>query len=178
MSNDFPCQFPGCNQTFRRPNGRTQHYNAHHRPVSPDAEPDPAHEFWEAFHAKLTALPCDENGKFLSQFAIPTPAVKQDETGSNAYHPFEDRLAFDWAHYHFVQLQSSERKINRGLDLWLAAQVKAGIDSPLPWSSAQEMYSTIDEIQEGDAPFETVHFQYAGILPPNPPSWMTIDSNL
>ncbi|KAF9538821.1 hypothetical protein CPC08DRAFT_738828 [Agrocybe pediades] len=175
MSNDFPCQFPGCNQTFRRPNGRTQHYNAHHWPVSPDAEPDPAHEFREAFHAKLTALPCDENGKFLSQFAIPTPAVKQDETGSNAYHPFEDRLAFafDWAHYHFVQLQSSERKINRGLDLWLAAQVKAGIDSPLPWSSAQEMYSTIDEIQEGDTPFETVHFQYAGTLPPNPPLWMT-----
>ncbi|KAF9552778.1 hypothetical protein CPC08DRAFT_768043 [Agrocybe pediades] len=173
MSNDFPCQYPGCNQTFRRPNNRTQHYNAHHRPVSPDAEPDPAHEFREAYHAKLTALPCDENGKFLSKFAVPTPAVKQDEMESNPYHPFEDRLEFDWAHYHFVQLQSSERKINKGLDLWLAAQLKAGINLPLPWSSAQEMYSTIDEIQEGDAPFETVHFKYTGTLPPNPPSWMT-----
>ena len=56
----------------------------------------------------------------------------------NPWNPFEDRLAFDWAHYHFVELQSSEREINKGLDLWQAAMVKAGNDTPLPWSSVEE----------------------------------------
>jgi hypothetical protein len=90
------------------------------------------------------------------------------------WHPFEDRLAFDWAHYHFVELQSSEPEINRGLDLWLAATLKAGDDVPLPWASAADMYATIDAIQEGDAPFTTIKFKYNGPLPPsNPPRWMT-----
>ena len=91
----------------------------------------------------------------------------------NVWHPFEDRLAFDWAHYHFVELQSSEREINRGLDLWLAAVVKAGDNTPLPWSSTEDMYQTIAFIQEGDAPFKTIFFKYSGPIPPNPPCWMT-----
>ncbi|EKM77823.1 hypothetical protein AGABI1DRAFT_101528 [Agaricus bisporus var. burnettii JB137-S8] len=72
-----------------------------------------------------------------------------------------------------LRLQSSERHINKGLDLWLAAQIKAGDDTPLDWSSAQEMYSTIDSIQEGSAPFITIDFKYAGPIPSNPPTWMT-----
>ena len=118
-------------------------------------------------------MPCDANGNFISPHAQPPHTVTLDATEDNPWHPFEDRLAFDWAHYHFVELQSSEREVNRGLDLWLAAKLKAGDDTPLPWSSATEMYATIDAIQEGDAPFTTVKFKYNGPLPPNPPRWMT-----
>ena len=96
-----------------------------------------------------------------------------DASEDNLWHLFEDRLAFDWAHYHFVELQSSEKKINNRLDLWLAAKLKAGDHTPLPWSSAKEMYETIDSIQEGDAPFRTIHFKYSGPICPNPPHWMT-----
>ncbi|KAF9545513.1 hypothetical protein CPC08DRAFT_730082 [Agrocybe pediades] len=173
MTNDFPCLFPGCHLTFHRLSGRTRHHNTCHRPISPDPETDPANKFREVFHSKLNALPCDANGSFLPQFTCPPPFHAPDKIEGNDYHPFKDRLAFDWAHYHFVELQSSERKINKGLDLWLAAQLKAGNDSALPWSSVQEMYTTIDKIQAGDAPFETVQFKYTGVLPPNPPSWMT-----
>ena len=35
------------------------------------------------------------------------------------------------------------------------------------------MYRTINSIQEGDAPFKTIHFKYSGPIPPNPPCWMT-----
>ena len=91
----------------------------------------------------------------------------------NTWHPFEDRLAFDWAYYHFTELQSSKREINKGLDLWLAAKLKAGDNTPLPWSSPEEMCQTINSIQEGDAPFKTIHFKYSGPIPPNPPNWMT-----
>ncbi|KAF8073482.1 hypothetical protein FPV67DRAFT_1559904 [Lyophyllum atratum] len=108
-----------------------------------------------------------------SMHARPPPPSAPDATEDNAWHPFEDRLAFDWAHYHFTELQSSERKINKGLDLWLATTLKAGDDTPLPWSSAEEMYRTIDAIQEGDAPFETIYFKYSGPIRPNPPAWMT-----
>lgn len=121
------------------------------------------------------ALPCDAQGNFLPPNSPPPPSVipNLDAGADNAWCPFEDRLAFDWAHYHFVELQSSEREINKGLDLWLAAKIKAGDNTPLPWSSAQEMYQTIDSIQEGDAPFVTIQFKYSGPLPEHPPAWMT-----
>lgn len=118
-------------------------------------------------------LPCDVNGKFLPQHTKPPPAAAPDTTEENPWHPFEDRLAFNWVHYHFIELQSSEQQINKGLDLWLAATLKAGNNTPLPWSSGKEMYATIDSIQEGDAPFKTIHFKYSGPIPPNPPHWMT-----
>lgn len=119
------------------------------------------------------ALPCDENGYFIPKYTQPEPTAAPDATPDNQWHPFQDRLAFDWAYYHFTELQSPERHINKGLDLWLAAKMKAGDDSPLPWSSAHEMYDTIDTIQEGDSPFETIHFKYSGPIRPNPPLWMT-----
>jgi hypothetical protein len=107
--------------------------------------------------------------------APPPPPSIPDAAKDNAWHPFEDRLAFDWAYYHFVELQSSERHINKGLDLWLAAAVKAGSDdTSVPWSSAQDMYETIDSIQDGDAPFKTIQFKWAGPIPEKtPPKWKT-----
>lgn len=117
-------------------------------------------------------MPCDITGKFLPQYTKPPPTAAPDATEENPWHPFEDRLAFDWAHHHFVEIQSSERHINKGLDLWLAATLKAGSKTPLPWSSAEEMYATIDSIQEGDIPFKTIYFKYSGTIPPNPPHWM------
>jgi hypothetical protein len=95
-----------------------------------------------------------------------------DATDDNAWHPFDDRLAFDFANFQFAVLQASESKINRALDLWMAANIKAGGDESVPWSSAEEMYATIDAIQEGNAPWKTITFRYNGPRPANPPKWM------
>lgn len=108
----------------------------------------------------VAALPCDKDGNFISVHSQPPPYIGPDATADNAWHPFEGRLSFDWAHYNFVELQASEKKINRGLNLWLAARLEVGNETPLLWSSATEMYATIDAIQEGDAPFETIQFKY------------------
>jgi hypothetical protein len=35
------------------------------------------------------------------------------------------------------------------------------------------MYMTIDQIQQGSNPWKTTPFHYQGILPSNPPKWMT-----
>ena len=90
MPEDFPWNYSGCHHTFRRLNNRTQHYNAHHRSLSPDSEPDPAHQYHIKYHPKLngmhsvnsveghlliesTTLPCDEDGKFLPEHTRPPP---------------------------------------------------------------------------------------------------------
>ncbi|KAF8200135.1 hypothetical protein BJ912DRAFT_1126700 [Pholiota molesta] len=173
LHSNYPCDHPGCNRTFKSQGGRTQHCNTHHRPLSPDPEPDPRLQFTTKYHPKLNALPCDVGGNFLPQFTQSPPYNAPDATETNCWHPFEDRLAFDWAHYHFIELQSSARKINKGLDLWLAAKLSAGNDSPLPWSSTDDMYGTIDSIQEGDAPFTTIEFKYSGPVDDKSPKWMT-----
>jgi hypothetical protein len=98
--------------------------------------------------------------------------VPIDATDDNPWHLFEDRLAFDFANFQFVELEASESKVNRALDLWMAGNLKAGGDGILPWSSAEEMYSTIDAIQEGDTPWKTIAFRYTGPHPANPPKWM------
>jgi hypothetical protein len=54
----------------------------------------------------------------------------------------------------------------------MAANIKACGDESVPWSSAEEMYATIDAIQEGNAPWKTVSFTYNGPRPANPPKWM------
>lgn len=50
----------------------------------------------------LIALPCDVNGNFLPQHTSPPPYSAPDATEANCWHPFDDRLAFDWVHYHFT----------------------------------------------------------------------------
>ena len=110
------------------------------------------------------ALPCDKNGNYLPLHTKPSPLVPIDATDDNAWHPFDDRLAFDFANFQFSELQASESKINRALDLWMAANLKAGGDESIPWSSAEEMYATIDAIQEGNAPWRTITFKYNGLV--------------
>ncbi|KAF8877448.1 hypothetical protein CPB84DRAFT_1880549 [Gymnopilus junonius] len=118
------------------------------------------------FASNITQSSMD--GNFLFEHAQPPPPAAHDATEDNTFHPFEDRLAFNWAHYHFTELQSSEQEINKGMDLWLAMTLKASNNMPLPWSSVEEMYQTIDAIQEGDVPFETIHFKYGDTFTPRP----------
>jgi hypothetical protein len=60
--------------------------------------------------------------KIPSQFPKLRPATRPRQPLGE---PLESRLAFDWAKYHCVQLQSPEEVINQGLDLWLASRVEA-----------------------------------------------------
>lgn len=125
-------------------------------------------------HSTLLALPCDENGNMLPPGSPPPPRHPADATPSNPWNPFDDRLAFQFADYHFTELQTSEAQISRALDHWLASTLLAGGDAKnIPWRTAKEMYRTIDAIKEGPAPWKIIKFQYTGPLPPGtPPKWM------
>jgi len=89
-----------------------------------------------------------------------------------AWEPFEDRAAFDFAHHHFVKVQSSKADIDTALDLWQASILK--YNGRVPWRNADELHSTIDAIQHSGAPWEVHEIHYQGPLPPGtPPKWMT-----
>ncbi|KAF7359961.1 hypothetical protein MVEN_00723000 [Mycena venus] len=100
----------------------------------------------------------------------PKPPADGQDPGAGA--PFGSRVEFDFAQYHFVELQTSERNINTALDLWAASVMASGGD--VPWRSAAELYATIDDIQSGDMPWKTYEMRYTGPLPAGaPPKWMT-----
>ena len=101
------------------------------------------------------AWPCAADVSFFTDpVSEPTFASQLDPTPNNPMAPFSDRLAFDWACYHYVRLQSSADEIHKGLDLWHATVIKHqsehGLGDGVPWVSADELYATIDSITAGD----------------------------
>lgn len=129
--------------------------------------------FYDADSIAL-AVPCDENGNHLLPGSLPPPRYPVDATQSNPWSPFADRLAFEFADYHFTEVQNSEPRINQALDFWLASTICAGGDAnDIPWRTAKDLYRTIDSIKEGSAPWKTTSFRYTGPQPPGtPPKWM------
>ena len=101
-----------------------------------------------AYCNQLSAWPCTGDGAFLNisdpQMPPPTPV----DPSKNPWGPFQDRLDFDWAHYHFVWLQSSKSEILEGLDLWCATVIKHSLEHPtqegVPWHNVDDLYRTID----------------------------------
>ncbi|KAJ7735044.1 hypothetical protein B0H16DRAFT_1676755 [Mycena metata] len=167
-------QCSDCPRTFTTSGGRTRHCNIVHRdftPFSEDEEEDNTHRHIKIRHPKLNGLPCDIHGNYLAPGSAPPPHAQLDGQPPESFTPFESRADFDFAHFHFVQLQSSAGEINTALDLW-AAQVLQHGDSP-PWRNAQDLYDTIDSIQHGDAPWKVYQIRYTGPRPPVPPKWMT-----
>lgn len=88
-----------------------------------------------------------------------------------SFEPFDSRVAFDFACFHFLELKSSEAQTNRALDIWAASVLEHGGD--IPWKNAEELRATIDEIQHGECPWKTYTIHYEGPLPAVPPKWMT-----
>ncbi|KAJ7833381.1 hypothetical protein B0H13DRAFT_2240376 [Mycena leptocephala] len=153
---------PHCLATFGSSRGRQRHQNSEHRQFTPAPEDEVEHDFERCYH--LLA-----NGNFLPPHSPPPPPPPPPEDGQDpdAWEPFESRAAFDFAQYHFVELQTSERNIHTALDIWAAS------------ANAKELYADIDRVRHGDAPWKTYTIRYTGPLPPGtPPRWMTQEYEL
>ncbi|KAN0128104.1 hypothetical protein V8E53_014085 [Lactarius tabidus] len=126
----------------------------------------------------IRARPCSSDGAFLRDPIPPPPTPTPDlsEPHGNPWHPFSHRLEYEWAHYHYVQLQSSANNIQRGLDLWRATVMRhqTDNDSPgVPWKTTKEMYDSIDLISVGRGGWTTYELSYCGPRPDGiPPRWM------
>ena len=110
---------------------------------------------------------------YLRPYTRP-PALPNDLNGGTpeSWTPFTSRIEFDFAHYHFVEAQSSAGLINMALDLWAATVVEFG--GAAPWKNPKELYATIDAIKLSESPWKTYTVRYQGPLPPGArPKWMT-----
>ncbi|KAF6763988.1 hypothetical protein DFP72DRAFT_873930 [Ephemerocybe angulata] len=174
----FECPVPRCGKLCETARGLARHQASKHPPLSSDDTDNEAAagQPHKQVHSKLNGVPVNKDGIPLPEYTKAPPAEELDP--NNPWYPFEDRLGFDFAHHHLFEARSSKSKINKGLDFWRAAQIQAlqRVDkdaSHIPWTSADHLFQTIDQIQQGNAPFTTVLFKYTGELPENPPSWMT-----
>ena len=117
-------------------------------------------------------MPCNLRGDFLP---VHTPPPSLTHTGGalpKPWHLFGSCTEFDFAHYHFVEIQSSEANINKALDMWAAMVMEFRHD--VLWENTRELYKTIDDIQHGDSPWKLYHVRYQGPLPQGMlPKWMT-----
>ncbi|KAJ7162408.1 hypothetical protein C8R46DRAFT_1283311 [Mycena filopes] len=165
---------PDCPRVCKSQGGLSQHQNTCHRKFTPASDGEDDNTFQSQYHPHLNALPCNAAGAYLPEFAGPPPPPPPPPDGQDpaAWKPFQDRAEFDFARFHFVRAQSSERNINTALDIWAASVHKYG--GTAAWKDARELYATIDAIQDGQAPWKTYTLRYAGPLPPGqPPKWMT-----
>ncbi|KAN0140196.1 hypothetical protein V8E53_002092 [Lactarius tabidus] len=118
-----------------------------------------------------TAQPCQEDCTFIQDLPVPLTLGKNNQP-IHDWTPFEDHLAFDWAHYHYVSLHSLATKITEGLNLWSAMAFKHSSSTGAPWKTVKDMYKMIDAIQIGSLLFKTHCLFYKGPKLSTPLRWM------
>ncbi|KAI0075240.1 hypothetical protein K474DRAFT_1685420 [Panus rudis PR-1116 ss-1] len=120
------------------------------------------------FHQKLNAIRCEEDGAFSAE-ALPAERAKD----SNDWSPFQSSVEFKLANFLYRKVQMSQGNIDELLDFW--AETLFPYNAEAPFADHQELLDLIDEIEQGDAPWQSFSVTYTGDVPdvPNPPSWMT-----
>ncbi|KAF8807978.1 hypothetical protein BYT27DRAFT_7223733 [Phlegmacium glaucopus] len=116
---------------------------------------------------KLLGLPCDAMGNFLDPG---TPPMPQDDPTPDDWTPFDDESQFCIADFLFHKEEMSAGNIDILMNIWAFSMAKH--DNLGPFSSYQHMYSTIDSINDGNAPWKSFMVSYGGELNENSPSWM------
>ncbi|KAF8811058.1 hypothetical protein BYT27DRAFT_7278824 [Phlegmacium glaucopus] len=130
-------------------------------------EPSLNHDRQRNYHPYLTGLPCDAMGNFLDPG---TPPMPRDDPTPDDWTPFDDESQFCVADFLFRKEEMSAGNIDILMDIWALSMAKH--DDLGPFSSYQHMYSTIDSINDGNAPWKSFMVSYGGELNENSPSWM------
>ncbi|KAJ7874543.1 hypothetical protein B0H14DRAFT_3083419 [Mycena olivaceomarginata] len=144
MAHGLSYSCPDCLKECRSARGLGKHRNSAHRHFTPASEDEDDNTFQRRYHPLANA-----------------PAPPDDGQDPEAWSPFGSRLAFDFAHYHFVELQTSEANINTRTRPWAASVHEFGGNAR--WAS----------------PWKTYRVRYQGLLPPGtPPRWMTQEYEL
>ena len=127
--------------------------------------------FYNSVLTMKIANPCNERGEFILPHTRPQVPLNE-AAATNPWDPFNSRIEFDFAHYHFVEAQSSASLIDKALNMWAATVIES--DEDAPWKHSKELYATIDNIQHSDTPWKVYKLRYQGLLPQGtPPKWMT-----
>ena len=108
----------------------------------------------QLFYFFFQGLPCDIDGKFLLKGA---PPPLWDHPPLTDFSPFQNRTVFELAYLLFCQEQMSAGNINDLLQIW-ASTLPCNQDPP--FDGKQDMYDTINRINEGDAPWQNFNVSF------------------
>ena len=102
---------------------------------------------------------------FPQRLASQPPMLDPFESCDNLWLPFNSRLEFEWAYYHYVRLRSSAEDIQQGLNLWRAAVSKSDSCDKVLLQNTKDMYDTIDSITVSGVGWTTYQLFYDGPWP-------------
>uniref|UniRef100_A0A0W0FU72 C2H2-type domain-containing protein n=1 Tax=Moniliophthora roreri TaxID=221103 RepID=A0A0W0FU72_MONRR len=173
-SSPFWCK--PCKRDFKSSSGLMHHNNTVHREIIPPIDDNDndaaARRYTYIRHTHLTADPCDIQGTTLPPKSPPPKECEQPHIDTpEAWAPFASRTKFDFAHFHFTELQASEGKIDKSLDILHAFLLEHEDDAP--FTNCKDLYTTIDSIQKENTPWKSYQLSYSGEEPENAPNWMT-----
>ncbi|KAF7296974.1 C2H2-type domain-containing protein [Mycena indigotica] len=119
-------------------------------------------------HPVLDSMRCDANGYDLPPGAPPPPL---DEHAKNDWGSFNTRVQFKFAEFIYKRQEMAGDSIDQ-LAQFLAALYLP--EDPF-FNNHHHLYAMIDEIQQGDIPWQSFSVQYTGPCPETGkiPSWMT-----
>ncbi len=118
-----------------------------------------------------SARPCDKDGNFIEDGTEPA----EDPPRRDDWSPFSSRVEFELAELLFLKAEMSQNDMKELFQLWHAANLDAGFDTPPPFRNHKDLLQTIDSIEVGDVPWQCVTIRYSGEIPPDPPKWMTVE---
>ncbi|EPQ59878.1 hypothetical protein GLOTRDRAFT_103769 [Gloeophyllum trabeum ATCC 11539] len=151
-----------CNRSFLKPRGLAFHEARTH--LYP--RPEPPHSTFH-YHADLNAQPCNEDREYLPNYIQPPG---RELPGIDNWFPFDSRPSFQFAELIFKKVQMSAGNIDELLEIWAAHNTLSGSNNTV-FKDAKDLYSTLDSIPYGDAPWSSFTVHYTGELPPDAPSW-------
>ncbi|KAH9946456.1 hypothetical protein B0H21DRAFT_693696 [Amylocystis lapponica] len=121
----------------------------------------------------VAARPCTQDGQYLPTDTPPPPrtaALSSDWTS------FKNCVEFETSKFLYKREQMSKAHVNELMDLWATSMLPFG--GQPPFANSTDMYTVIDTIQHGDAPWQSFSARYTGDIPSGDleaPPWMTSD---
>jgi hypothetical protein len=112
-----------------------------------------------SFIVVSAGLPCDSQGNFLPEGALPPP---WDRPPTDDFSPFKNRAEFELADLLFRKDQMSASSINELLQIWAATLPE---DQDPPFVNQKHLYDTIDAIDVGDTPWNSFSVSFNGEIP-------------
>lgn len=114
----------------------------------------------------MIGTPCDREGYDLESGA---PSLSQTSGVPPDWGPFDSQVQFETADFLFKKTEMSQGDIDVLMRLWASTTP----DHCAPFENHHDMLTTIDSIQDGDAPWSSFSAKYSGTPPrTNPPDWM------
>jgi hypothetical protein len=105
---------------------------------------------------------CDEDGYDLDPRTPPPP---RDDCFSDDYSPFTDEDEFRFADWSYRKSKLSARSFNE------LADILRSMHGTTPFGDVKDLYTVIDEIKEGDAPWDSFVDQWDGEVMENMAQW-------